>query len=563
MNRPLVNSFRINQAVEVLLLLTAAVFFAFHALHLNADFPNHSPWMDWAKYTDEGWYGDGAIRHFQRGHWHLPGDFNPAVALPVWPMLEAILFRYTGVNLAAARALTVAIFGFILLASYILLRRWQNLSPENTQKTPTALAPAIAILLLAVSPFCYVFTRMAILEPLLILFTLLALLAASYATPPEQGIAGPFHKRILRNLPLLALGLLLPLMVLTKTTAIFLLPAIAWLLLARAGYRLRPFLRFALPTAALATIVWLTYYLFVVRPHFLPDFRYFFNANGYTGITPSTLLLVIGNTIADGLWIGNLLYPLALLGIATVFLLRPDLLRNPLVPALLLWAAGYATFLAYHNNLQPRYYLVVAIPLTLLVPIVFSSMWSTSAAPTPTRTAARTTLRRLAATSTAAALAVLVVTDARQTLCYVRNPDYTFSAAASQIRQIISSDVTHNPLILSISGSQLSLMTGLPSICDDFGTMELPVRVQAYRPGWYVTWNQVDDDKMDALAPLYHLQRVAAFPAFDDPERNLLILYRLDPATPGTPPQRRHRKPIPHLVRTSFGQPPSPIEIEH
>jgi hypothetical protein len=566
MNRPLVNSFRIIQAVELLFLLVAAVFFALHALHLNADFPNHSRWMDWAKYTDEGWYGDGAIRHFQRGHWHVPGDFNPAVALPVWPMVEAVLFRFTGVNLAAARALTVAIFGLILLASYILLRRWRNLSSESTQKNPAALAPAVAVLLLAVSPFCYVFTRMAILEPLLILFTLLALLAASYATPSEKGIAAkgiaaPFHKRILQSLPLLALGLLLPLMVLTKTTAMFLLPAIAWLLWARAGYRLRPFLRLALPPAVFTTIAWLSYYLFIVRPHFLPDFRYFFNANSYTGITPSTLLLVIGNTIADGLWIGNLLYPLAILAIASVFLLRPDLLRNPLVPALLLWSAGYAGFLAYHNNLQPRYYLVVAIPLTLLVPIVFSSLWS---APIPGRTATRTTLRRRFAGATiTAALATLVVTDARQTLHYVRTPDYSFSTAASQIRQIISSDPAHNPLILSISGSQLSLMTGLPSICDDFGTMELPVRVQAYRPGWYVTWNQVDDDKMDALAPLYHLQRIAAFPAFDDPERNLLILYRLDPATPGTPPQPRRRKPTPHLVRTSFGQQPSPVQLEH
>ncbi len=61
---------------------------------------------------------------------------------------------------------------------------------------------------------------------------------------------------------------------------------------------------------------------------------------------------------------------------SSVFLLRPRLLRNPLVPALLLWAGGYAAFLAYHNNLQPRYYLVIAVPLTLLVPIVFSSLWS-------------------------------------------------------------------------------------------------------------------------------------------------------------------------------------------
>ena len=132
---------------------------------------------------------------------------------------------------------------------------------------------------------------MAILEPLLILLTLLALLAASYIRPARAGKPNPRSRSLLPTpyslLPVL-LGLLLPLMVLTKTTAIFLFPAIAWLLWARAGYRLRPFLRLSLPSAALATVIWLSYYLFVVRPHFLPDYHYLFNANGYTGLTPPT-----------------------------------------------------------------------------------------------------------------------------------------------------------------------------------------------------------------------------------------------------------------------------------
>jgi len=147
-------------------------------------------------------------------------------------------------------------------------------------------------------------------------------------------------------------------------------------------------------------------------------------------------------------------------------------------------------------------------------------------------------------------------------LGYVRSPEYTFADAADRIHQIVASDRAHNPLVLSISGSDLSLMTGLPSICDDFGTMELAVRVRAYRPGWYVTWNQVDDDKMDALAPLYHLQRVAAFPAMDDPERNLLILYRLDPPTPSSP-RRHHLRPVPRLVQTSFGEQSTVEQLEH
>jgi hypothetical protein len=93
--------------------------------------------------------------------------------------------------------------------------------------------------------------------------------------------------------------------------------------------------------------------------------------------------------------------------------------------------------------------------------------------------------------------------------------------------------------------------------------MDLAVRVRAYRPGWYVAWNHVEDDKMEALAPLYHLQRVAAFPAMDDPERNLLILYRLDPAAPTAPPHHRRKPAIPHLLQTSFGQQPSPIQPQH
>jgi len=161
----------------------------------------------------------------------------------------------------------------------------------------------------------------------------------------------------------------------------------------------------------------------------------------------------------------------------------------------------------------------------------------------------------------AGVLLAVAATDAGKTLRYVRSPEYTFIHAADSIRQIIQSDGGHSRLVLSISGSDLSLMTGLPSICDDFGTMELEERVATYRPGWYVSWNQVDDDKMDALTPKFHLERVAAFPTMDDPERNLLILYRLDPANGRR--RIRRRKPIPKLLQTKMGQQPSVSQLVH
>ncbi len=500
-----------------------------HYVHLTADFPNHSPWMDWAKYTDEGWYGDAAIRHYQRGHWYVYGDFNPAAALPVWPLVELAVFRFTGVTVTAARALTVSIFALTLAAAFLLLRRWL---PHASFVVPSA-----AVLLLAVSPFCFVFTRMAILEPLLVLLMLLALLAASSA-PHGRGAY--------------ALGLLLPLMILTKTTAVFLFPAIFFLLLASNGYRLRPFLNLAVPVCTIAAALWTGYFALFVRPHFLADYRYLFSANAYTGITTANATTVLYNTLKDGMWMGRFMYPLSLAGaLATLLLLCRR--TPPLIAALVLWAVGYAAFLAYHNNLQPRYYLVVAVPLTLLLPLVLREL--------TTRLMPATRLTGLAAATVL--LAVVAVPDALQTLHYLQTPEYTFVAAAANVKKIVAANPTRSPLVLSISGSDLSLMTGLPSICDDFGTMELAQRVETYRPGWYAAWNQVDDDKMEALAPLYRLVRVAAFPAYDDPERNLLILYRLDPHDPTPRGLRRHKPVVPRLLETRMGQQPTATQLEH
>ncbi len=540
-------------ALRWLLLAVAAVFFALHFLHLGADFPNHSPWTDWSKYTDEGWYGDAAIRQVLFGHWYWKGDFNPAVALPVWPALEFLLFRLTGVSAVAARGFTLCIFGVTLLAVSLLLER--HTRPANSFSS-RPFAAALAVLLLSTSPFLYVFERMAILEPLLICLTLLALLAASHlqtSSSARSAGRGPAFLRLSRRLlPTLALGFLLPAMVLTKTTAIALFPAVFYMVWARAGYRIRTALRFSVVPATMAAILWTGYYAFAVHPHFLVDYKYLFSANAYTGIELEPFATVILNTVSDGMWMGHILYPLFFLLFVLALFWLPRLLLNPLVPALLLWTMGYFAFLGYHNNLQPRYYLVVAVPITLLVALGLDAFRE---AETPLASVARTAI------ATSAVLAI-VLPDAVKTLDFVRNPEYTFRTAARQLRDIVLADKTHPNLVLSISGSDLTLMTGLPSIDDDFGTMELPDRVKAYKPGWYAAWNQLDDDKMDALTPLYHLERVAAFPAMDDPDRNLLILYRLDPTLVTEPlPRKKRRTPKP-LV-TKLGQQPTTQQLVH
>jgi hypothetical protein len=526
----------LQHSMQVILLAVAAVFLALHYVHLTADFPNHSPWMDWSKYTDEGWYGDAAIRHFQLGHWYVPGDFNPAAALPGLPLLEALVFGFTGVSLIAVRALTVTVFGGILFCSWLLVRRYSAVA---------SLAPAVSVLLLAVSPFCFVFTRLAIIEPLLILTMLLTLFAAGSSSGTRAG-----RIRIIA-----ALGILLPAMVLTKTTALFLFPAPAWLLFAANRYRWRAFLAVALPSAGLGLALWLVYFLGVVRPHYLIDYRYLFSANAYTGITRANAFSVIRDTFVDGTWMGGPIWMLALAAAAVALANFHQMREYPLIPALILWAGGYCAFLAYHNNLQPRYYLVVAVPVTLLVPY-FADQFLPGLVH-------RRGLKTALALVSGSIVAAIALPDALATISYVRHPEYTLVRAAEDVVHFIEADrktdPAHNLLVLSISGSDLSLMTGLPSICDDFGTLQLIDRVKRYRPGWYVAWNAIEDDKMEALAPVFHVVRVATFPAMDDPDRNQLILYRLDalPAAPTT------EKPASKRSRNKIGQQPSAGQREH
>ena len=540
---------RSAQFLAVLIVAIAALFFALHFLHLTADFPNHSPWMDWSKYTDEGWYGDAAIRHFLSGHWYWKGDFNPAVALPVWPAIEALVFKFTGVSPVPARALTLGVFAVTLLALYMLLQR----SARNLEPTARPFAGPMCVLFLCVSPYMYVFERMAILEPLLICLTALALLVATHLRPLTLEQLHTAPARRLRYVALLiALGVLFPAIVLTKTTGIVLLPAIFFMLWARAGYRIRPFLRVATPPAALGLALWVGYFFVLVHPHYLEDYRYLFSANAYTGIELQPLATVVLNTISDGVWMGHVLYPAFFVVLALALFWRPRLFRDPLFPSLLLWAGGYFVFLAYHNNLQPRYYLVVAVPITAAVALGLDNLRHTG----------RRTGNLIISGVVAAVVLAITIPDALLQLDFIRHPTYEFEAAAQAVKRIVDSDPNHSHLILSISGSDLTLMTGLPSIDDDFGTLDLDQRVAKYHPGWYIAWNELDDDKADAITPLYRPVRVAAFPALDDPDRNLLIVYRLDPKQPTRPVHPRRRR-VPKQLQTKLGEQPTTTQLQH
>ncbi|MGB9030047.1 MAG: glycosyltransferase family 39 protein [Acidobacteriaceae bacterium] len=498
--------------------------FALHFPHLLADFPNHSPWLDPSKYTDEGWYGNAATRWYLSGHWFLRGDFNPAVALPIWPLLLAAVFHFTGVSLAADRALDLFVFGLNLLLTYFVVRtqaaQWVAL---------------LAVTILVTSPFLYAFSRLAILETPLICLLLLSWLLA---------LRLPHASSRAQTLMLAAIGLLACLMILTKTTAVFILPSTLFLI--AHAYRFRwASLRALATVIAAAALPWGAWYFLLVRPHYRLDYQYLFDANHWAQPTTFTgWIAAFWYALHGSLWISPTLCvtAVALLALSLVpsratnaSELRPSgldsgensgpvphLWTNPVILASLLAAAGYLFFAGWHNNPQPRYYEAVIYPLSFILALGAARLLPRS----------RPLLLRIAGAAAIAIVVTVCIAGVFRIASYVRHPDYTFLNAARGVTNYIDSHPHPHRLLLSISGDSIQMITRLPAICDDYGTWDLPYRIHAYQPGWYATWNEMDPGTLTDLQTQYSLEQVASFPAFDDPDRNLLILYRLIPLPP-------------------------------
>jgi len=492
-------------------------FAALHALHLSADFPNHTPWfVDWAKYTDEGWYGNAAVRAHLYGNWYMPGDFNPAPAVPVWPFLEWVLFWVTGVTIEAARGLAVAFFFANLLLSYLLLRvtgpRW---------------AALLAVTLMVTSPFLYSFSRLAILEPLLTTLTLGAL---------NLAVRLPRMRR-----PFLAsagIGLLFTLMMLTKTTAVFLLPALGWALLLPLKNKRKLAFGCAATAAGVSAVTFGLWMALVAAFGLLPDYKYLFFVNKYDK-PPEFYWPVLSFwwSFHGGLWIDPVLIPLAgLVVVGAVVLWRSGLgrrlLLDPVFGASVLAVGGYIFFMTVQNHPQPRYFAVVAFFSFFVVAQGAAALVGEGARLVATAPN-RALWARWAGRAVIAAAAVAVAFNGAETLDFAAHPEYTLVSAADRLTRYIDEHPNGKRLLVSISGDEITLISHLPTLCDDFGTQDLAPKLAAYQPGWYASWNDIDPGTLEDLHNRYSLEQVASFPAFDDPGRDVLVLFKLHPLPRG------------------------------
>ena len=363
------------------------------------------------------------------------------------------------------------------------------------------------MLLLAASPFAFVFNRLAILDTLVVFEFCVLLLVASCASAK-------------RLWPLAALAILVTIMMLTKTTAAVLLPAVFWIAWSATGRRLPGLVRASLAVVVFPALLLKGYAAVVSALGYGAEFSYFFGVNASPEIDWPQTLATLREFFQDCFWIDRILYPAALAIVLLTVAWKRKLLSNPLFTASWIVLAAQAVFIfTRQDDFAPRYYLVMLAPLIFIVTLTFGELITNS--------------RKMAALSLVA-ITCSVTMNAAMIGQFLTHRDYDFHNAALSIRDIIRSHPEQKALILGVSGNQISLMTGVSSINDGYGTEDMAEKVARYQPGWYVAWNDVVLKDQDFLSD-YQLEKVASYPAFDDDDRGALTLYKMVRKTGSAP----------------------------
>jgi len=447
-------------------------------VNLEADFPSGLNWSA-DLYTDEGWYSGNATAWTLTGNWYVEGDFNSIINIPVFPLIQMATFRLLGVSLFSAR-LTAALFSVALLGLvYLLVRRFAE--------TLTAL---LAVLLLASNFTVFAYSRLALLEIPLTAFVLLSLWLAS-----------SFPRRLVLPLSLSALAFAAA--VLTKTTALPLLPALLYIVWIRgpASWKQR-LMACGVVLAGVAGVL-LAYNLLALRLY-PTDYLYFNSAN----VTPRLewtlffFLKTLARILFNGTVLDRLMYPLTLVFTPIFLFVSKDYRRNPLVILSIIWFAAYAVFLGIRGYLPPRYYIPLSVPIVLLFSLMVRQAYQ-KLKPSP------------AAWIPIGVAAAIILVNLAAMIGYLRAPQYTFRDLGRTIQQSIHSTQGQPVYLLGNLANSISLSSQIPSINTDLGPRGLTWKIERYHPGYFISLGE-EENMLERLSNDYQVQALSKVDVFNN-----------------------------------------------
>lgn len=471
-------------AVTVLLAL-ATVSLAARFVKLEADFPVELT-DSGALYTDEGWYLNSAVRLHLGASWHLPGDVNEALVLPVFHGIEWLSFSLLGMNLTTARLPGVLIFCGLTAILYAFLHR--EVDP---------LAAALAAAMMATNFCLFAYSRVALVElPMLFFVVLSAFLLVR--SPGSRGYTTAVVS-----------GIVCALAIMTKTTAVFAVPpllALAAVTASRPKDRLVKGLLFAAGVLGpMATL--LSYAL-----HY-PDDLISFRTGMGEAVEPSLLpyLFNVYRALRDSRHPSIDVFVATLASLLFLVLLSRRTIRNRAVWFLVACGVLYLGMLTTTVAWPTRYFMPL-LPIGIAIAASIGSLLLTGG-------------RRAAAAVIFGICAVSILLNAFLTVRYLMNADYSYRSACMAIKaELAGSD---DPLLMGNPAPQISLVTGIPAISAELGAAGVDWKIEHYDPTHFVSVGPLPPPVLSDLQKRYRLDLLHRYDVFGNYYAGPVHLYRL------------------------------------
>jgi len=478
----------VKPVLRVSILLISFVALGLRFIHLEADFP---PGINWSGdlYTDEGWYSNNAIARQLTGQWTVEGDFNPIVTLPVFNVTQAAAFSVLGLSLTTARITEVIFSILVCVFAYLLVARLGGPLPG-----------LVTLLLLSTNFTLFAFSRLAILDLPMTAFTLMSFLLAT-------------SRRWTWTVNVSVASFAFCLAALTKTTALFGLPSLVYLI-----WTSQPTLRKGQLAACvcLASIALLLGAYYVAASAVFPEAISMFVSTEFLPRLEWTLPAVV-KALARAVWNGTVLdrivYPLTLLSLPLFLVGSQRVQKNRLAVAFSIGLLISFIALGVRGYLPPRYYLPLIVPVVSLFGIMSVDAF-----------------RKLRPSRWSYAPAVLAVGIAAVHLLniarYLSSPEFTFVEMAGDVKERIDSDKGDNLLIGNMANS-ITLTTGIPSINSVLGIRDLRWKALTYRPTYYIALGE-EKETARQLSEMYYLEELSAYDVFGNYyDEKRVHLYKL------------------------------------
>jgi 4-amino-4-deoxy-L-arabinose transferase-like glycosyltransferase len=476
----------------LVLIIIASIFMGLRFINLEADFPSGLT-PSRVLYSDEGWYANGAINYWLGGRWYIQGDFNPMINMPLGHLIQAGTFSLLGMSLFSAR-LTVVLFSLLLIgATYFFVRQYTDRESS-----------LLIVVLLSTNFVFFAYSRLAILELIMVSFIMMALSIAS-STLVKNSL-----------LSTLISSVILALAVLTKSTAIFALPLLIYLSgLKGENYKKRILLSFI--SASVFFIIFIIYNV-AASSAFPEDFSYFRKINLGDRLVHSPLdlaknvlrVFMKARLVAPIAYVSSMFLSLLLICVSGEFR------ENILVRLTFIWIILYFSLLSLVIYHPPRYYIPLIIPLIILFSIAIRSLhhlFNNSI----------TLIIQLTL------IVSVLVFNSSQILTYMYTPSFSFINMAREVKSYVSNDHKNNEDIFLIGNfaNSISLATGIPSINSNLGTRPLQWRLNKFRPDYYITLGD-EADIVKALNKDYECKKIAQWDVLNNYYRGKKVhLFKL------------------------------------